>query len=156
MTVTTRELIDDFLQQRRLAVVGVSRDPKNFANTLFRELRQRDYDVVPVNPNAKELEGLPCFRRVQDIRPAVDGALLLTAPEVTNQVVRDCAEAGISRLWLHRGGGQGAVSQTAIDYCSGNGISVVAGHCPFMFLPDTGFGHRLHGFVKKLAGSYPK
>ena len=92
---TTRAQIDDFLAQKRLAFVGVSRNPKDFSRGLFRELQQRGYDVIPVNPQATELDGQPCWARVQDITPPVDGALLMTPPHVTNQVVRDCAEAGI-------------------------------------------------------------
>ena len=107
--MTTRAAIDDFLAQKRLAVVGVSRNPKDFSQGLFRELRRRGYDVVPVNPNGTEVEGERCFPRVQDIAPPVDGALLMTPPETTERVVRDCVEAGISRIWMHRGGGAGAV-----------------------------------------------
>lgn len=153
--MTTYELIQDFLGQRRLAVVGVSRNPQDFSRTLFRELRQRGYEVVPVNPQATELEDQPCFARVQDITPPVDGALLMTPPEVTEQVVHDCAEAGISRVWLHRGEGIGAVSQKAIDFCQAHDIKVVPGFCPFMFLPETALFHRAHGWVLKLVGRYP-
>jgi predicted CoA-binding protein len=153
--MTTRELIDDFLGQKRVALVGVSRNPKDFSRTLYRELQQRGYEVVPVNPQATELEGQPCFARLQDINPPVDGALLMTSPEVTDQIVHDCAEAGISRVWLHRGEGIGAVSQSAVDFCQAHHIKVVPGFCPFMFLPQTAFFHRAHGFVMKISGRYP-
>ena len=111
--------------------------------------------MVPVNPGVSEVEGHKCFARLQDIIPSVDGALLMTAPPVTEGVVRDCLAAGISRVWLHRGGGTGAVSQEAIDFCQQQGIRVVAGYCPYMFLPKTPFFHRLHGFLMKLTGHYP-
>ncbi len=153
--MTTRELIDDFLGQKRVALVGVSRNPKDFSRTLYRELQQRGYEVVPVNPQATELEGQPCFARLQDINPPVEGALLVTSPEVTDQIVHDCAEAGISRVWLHRGEGIGAVSQSAVDFCQAHHIKVVPGFCPFMFLPQTTFFHRAHGFVMKISGRYP-
>lgn len=153
--MTTRKQIDDFLALQRLAVVGVSRNDNDFTRRLFRELRQRGYDVVPVNPQATAIEGLRCFARVQEISPPVAGALLMTPPAVTEQVVRDCAEAGVRHVWMHRGEGVGAVSQAAIDFCNAQNIAVVAGFCPFMFLPDTGFIHRAHGFILKLTGSYP-
>lgn len=153
--MTTRELIDDFLGQKRVALVGVSRNPKDFSRTLYRELQQRGYEVVPVNPQTTELEGQPCFARLQDINPPVEGALLVTSPEVTDKIVHDCAEAGISRVWLHRGEGIGAVSQSAVDFCQAHHIKVVPGFCPFMFLPQTAFFHRAHGFVMKISGRYP-
>jgi hypothetical protein len=70
-------------------------------------------------------------------------------------VVRDCADAGIRRVWMYRVGGQGGVSPEAVEFCRKNGIDVVEGYCPYMFLPSTAFPHRAHGFLMKLVGSYP-
>jgi len=155
MTVTTRELIDEFLAQKRLALVGVSHDPKDFSRNMFRELTRRGYDMVPVNPNLTEVDGALCFDCLQDVAPAVAGALVMTPPDQTEQVVRDCAEAGIKRVWLHRGVGTGAVSRDAVDFCDDHGLSVIAGYCPYMFLDDTPAFHRVHRFFFKLTGRYP-
>ena len=155
MSTTTRENIEAFLRQHRLAFVGLSRTANDFSRTLYEEFRKRGYDVVPVNPNATEIHGQPCYKSVRDIQPPVDGALLLTPPEVSEQVVRDCATAGIKYVWMQRGEGIGSVSAAAVEFCEQNGIQVVPGQCPFMFLPDTMFLHRVHGFVKKLTGTYP-
>lgn len=57
---------------------------------------------------------------------------------------------------MYRVGGKGAVSQAALEFCNENGIRVVPGFCPLMFLPDAGWFHRLHGFVMKITGSYPR
>jgi hypothetical protein len=125
---------------------------------IWHELRDRRYDVVPVNPNTAELEGQRCYARVQDIEPPVEGVVVMTPPAVTDQVVRDCDAAGISHVWLHRGagGGPGAVSKAAVEYCESHGMDVVAGQCPYMFLPGTPFFHGLHAFTRKITGSYPK
>lgn len=145
----------EFLAQRRVALVGVSHDPRELSRALFRELRHRGYDVVPVNPLLESVEGVPCARRVQDVKPTVDWALLMTSPEMSNHVVRDCAEAGVTRVWLHRGVGRGAVSPVAAAFCHDHGIAVVDGACPFMFLPRVGFVHRAHRFVARLLGHDP-
>jgi uncharacterized protein len=85
----------------------------------------------------------------------VDGALVMTAAEKSEGVVQDCAAAGIHRVWLHRGGGVGAVSEAAVSFCEQHDIKAVAGHCPYMFLPETAWFHRAHGFFMKLGGRYP-
>ncbi|MGO8793750.1 MAG: CoA-binding protein [Candidatus Sulfotelmatobacter sp.] len=149
------EIIEDFLAQKRIAMVGISRDPKNFSGMLFAELCRRGYDVVPVNPNAPEVQGKRCFARVQDIQPPVEAALLMTSPEVTEAIVKDCAAAGITRIWMYRAGGTGAVSAKAVQFCQENGIAVVPGECPFMFFPKPGL-HGIHGFVRKIMGNYPR
>ena len=150
------DTIEDFLAQKRIAMIGISRNPKDFSAALFQELRQRGYDVIPVNPKVSEVMGQHCFARVQEIQPPVEAALLMTKPEVTDQVVSDCAAAGIRRVWMYRAGGKGAVSLNALVYCQEHGIQVVPGQCPFMFLPDCGGVHKLHGFVRKITGRYPK
>jgi len=153
--MTGRERIEDFLGQKRFAIVGVSRRPKAFSRAVLREFRERGYDAVPVNPEAREMDGKPCFARLQEIQPPVGGALLMTPPALTDKVVRDCAEAGVKRVWMYRATGQGAVSADAVKFCEANGIAVIAGECPMMFLQGGAWFHRLHGWVKKIAGSYP-
>jgi predicted CoA-binding protein len=150
------ETIEDFLAQKRIAMIGVSRNPKDFSAVLFEELRKRGYDMVPVNPNATEVLGQISFARVQEIQSPVDAALLMTTAEVTDTVVSDCVDAGIRRIWMYRASGKGAVSEKAVAFCRERGIQVVPGQCPFMFLPGSGGIHKLHGFVRKITGRYPK
>lgn len=156
--MATKQQIDSFLGLKRLAVVGVSRDPKHFSHMIWQEFRQRRYDAIPVNPNATEIDGTACFAHVQDIQPPVEGVVIMTPPNVTEEVVRDCAAAGVEHVWMHKGagGGQGAVSREAVAYCEAHGMDVVDGHCPYMFLPGTPFFHGLHAFGKKITGSYPR
>jgi len=146
----TRELIENLLGQKRIAVVGVSRNPRHFSSGLLRELRQRGYEAVPVNPNVAEIDGLRCFAHAQDITPPVEGAFLLAPPQVSEQVLRDCAEAGIRLVWMLR------ASPAALEFCRQNGIRVIAGYCPHMFLPEAHWFHRFHGWLLKVAGKYPR
>jgi uncharacterized protein len=150
------ETIHGFLAQKRIAMVGISRESTSLSVKLFEELCRRGYDVIPVNPNTPEALGRRCFARVQEIPPPVDAALLMTSPTVTEAVVRDCAEAGIRWVWMYRAGGEGAVSVQAVQFCRERGIDVIPGECPFMFLPDTAGIHRLHGLIRKITGRYPR
>lgn len=153
--MTSREQIDQFLNEARIAIVGVSRDPQDFSRALLREFVQRGYDVVPVNPQAVEIDGLPCFAGVQAIDPPVGGVLVMTPPHASDGVMQDCVAAGVKRVWLHQGVGQGSVSADAVARAKAHHIDVIAGYCPFMFLPRTHFLHRLHGVGLKLQGRYP-
>ena len=158
MTIPTPplETIEDFLAQKRIAMIGVSRDPKEFSADLFQEFRRRGYDMVPVNPKVSEVMGQPCYARAQDIQPPVDAALLMTKPEITDEVVSDCAAAGIRRVWMYRAAGKGAVSLKAVAFCREHGIQVIPGQCPFMFLTGAAGVHKFHGFFRRITGRYPK
>jgi predicted CoA-binding protein len=139
-----------------VAVVGVSRHPKDFSRSLFRELQRRGYDVVPVNPESTEVDSLRCYSHIGEIQPPVEAALLMTSPAVTEKIVLECEAAGIRHVWMYRAGGTGAVNAAAVTFCEAHGIGVVAGECPFMFLPEAGWFHRFHGFCRKLTGAYPQ
>jgi uncharacterized protein len=154
--MTRMETIQDFLAQKRFAFIGVSRQPKDFSRALFREFQTRDYEPVPLHLEAQEIEGARCFAHLRDIQPPVDSVLLMTSPTVTNLVLRECVEAGIKRVWFYRASGQGALSEGALEICRANGIDAIPGECPFMFFDHTPWFHRFHGFVKKIAGAYPR
>ena len=149
------ESIERFLTIKRFAMVGVSRNPRDFSAMLFDEFCRRGYEVIPVNPNASTVRSRTCFARVQDIQPPVTAALLMTSPAATESVVSDCAAAGIRQVWMYRAVGKGAVSPKAISFCQEHSIDVIPGECPFMFLGSGGI-HFLHGLFRKLTGSYPK
>jgi len=147
--------IKDFLAQKRIAVVGVSHDPKDFSRALLRTLRERGYDAVAVNPELSSADDAPCFDRLADVSPQVDGVLVMTSPAVTDQIVQECAKLRIPRVWMYRAGGKGAVSPQAVEFCEDHGIAVVPGECPYMFLGESGWFHRFHGFIKRISGAYP-
>lgn len=153
---TSLETIHEFLNQKRIAIIGVSREPRSFSVMLFSELLRCGYDPIPVNPHTPNVLGRPCFGRVQDVTPPVKAALLITPPQVTEMVVADCARAGIRLVWMHRGVGTGAVSPKAVAFCRAQGIEVIAGECPFMFLSPLRGVHRIHRFWHKITGRYPK
>lgn len=153
--MTVRRAIDEFLACRRVAFVGVSSQPDDFSRVVFHELVTRGFDVIPVNPRLAEVEGRRAYARVQDIPEPVEAALLMTPPQVSETVMKDCAEAGIHHVWLHRGAGRGSVSDAAVAEGERNHMSVVPGECPMMFLDEPAWPHRLHAWGKKMIGQYP-
>ncbi|MCB9076195.1 MAG: CoA-binding protein [Anaerolineaceae bacterium] len=151
-----KETVSDFLAQERIAVVGVSRSEGAAANAIYKKLRETGYQVFPVNPNAQEIEGDPCYANVRSIPEGVDGVIIATQPQVTDQIVRECAAAGISRVWMHRSFGGGSVSPEAVDYCRTHNITVIPGGCPMMFCEPVDMGHKCIRWILNLTGGLPK
>jgi predicted CoA-binding protein len=147
--------IRDFLAQRSITIVGVSRDAGELSRMLFRTLRKRGCNVFAVNPAMDTVDDVPCYPSLRHLPAPVDGVLVMASPAVTDQVVRECADLCIPRVWMYRAGGQGAVSKPAIEFCKEHGIAVVPGECPYMFLSGEPWYHRFHGVIRKVAGSYP-
>lgn len=139
--------VEAFLAGKRLAVVGVSRDPSQPANAIYRRLRELGYDVFPVNPSAGELEGDRAYADIASLPDEVDGAVVLVPPEAAEGVVRACAEKGIPRIWLHRSFGAGSVSEAAVARGKELGVEVLAGGCPMMFAEPVDAAHKCMRFL---------
>lgn len=148
--------IQKFLNQDRIAVVGVSRNPNDFSRVLLREFMTRGYEVLPINPNAKEIEGKTCYPHLRDIHPPVYAALLMTPPQRTGEIVRQCLEEGIRSIWIYGIFGSTKVDREIARYCEANELSLIAGFCPFMFFPNTAFYHRCHTWIWKALKLYPQ
>lgn len=156
--ITLRDAATDFLNQRRIAVAGVSRHPEggHSANGIYNRLKQRGYEVFAVNPNADEVEGDRCYHSISDIPGGVDAVLVSTAPDASEDVVRECVELGITRVWLHRAFGQGSMNTEAVDYGKARGIDVIPGGCPLMFDPASDAGHKMMKTILTLMGIVPR
>jgi len=152
---TLREAANEFLGHTRIAVAGVSRDEKQTANAIYRHLRKHGYDVVPVNPSAKELEGDRAYPSVTAIPEPPDGVLIVTHPEAAPAVARDCVEAGVPRVWMHRSFGEGSVSDEATAICRDAGIAVLDGGCPMMFLEPVDIAHKCFRWLLGRTGKLP-
>ena len=150
-----KEAAAEFLVHKRIAVTGVSRQPKSHgSNTVYKRLRERGYDVFAVNPNADEVEGDRAYKDVSSIPGGVDAVVIATRPEIAEQTMHECAELGIKHVWMHWGAGGSSVSEAATDYGRQHSIKVIDGGCPLMFGPTADVGHKVMRRV--LAGHVPK
>jgi uncharacterized protein len=141
---TMRDAATAFLANKRIAVTGVSRSPKDHgANTVFNRLRDRGYEVFAINPNADEVEGAHSYHDLKSVPGGVDAVVIATRPEIADDTMRECADLGINQVWMHRGPGAGSVSATATDYGRKHGITVIDGGCPCMYDPTADFGHKV-------------
>ena len=152
-----KEAASEFLTSKRVAVTGVSREPKNHgSNVVYQRLRDRGYEVFAINPNADEVEGDPCYHDLRSIPGGVDAVVIATRPERAEQTMRECADLGIKHVWMHRGPGAGSVSEVAADYGRARGIAVIDGGCPCMFGPTADRGHKAMRVVFTLTGNVPR
>ena len=140
--------IVEFVQGRRLAVVGVSRAHRKYGNHAYRELKARGLDVMAVHPELASIEGDPCFKSLAELPRPADGVLVCVQPEKVPEVLRQAAAAGIRRVWLQAG----AESDAAIKLAAELGRDLVQGECILMYAPPVRGFHRLHRGLRRLFG----
>jgi predicted CoA-binding protein len=142
--MTTRRDIEAFLALRRIAVAGVSRSAASYSRLVFRELRRRGYDVVPVHPAAEQIEGIPCARTMGEVTPPPDAALILTHPSLYAKVGEEARRAGAAAVWFRQKG-------VPLE-----GVAVIENECPLMWLRGTGWIHRFHRALRRWSGTLPE
>ena len=143
-------LVQDFLAQKKIAVVGVSDKRETGCNLAYKKFKENGYQVYAVNPRLATFDGAPCYPDLKSIPEKPEAVFILTNPTVAEQIVQQCVALGVKHVWMHclmgtRPGltaSMTSVSQDAVRLCRENGIAVIPGACPNQFLrPD--FGHAL-------------
>ena len=123
-----QDLIEEFMAQKRFAVVGATADTAKYGNQIVRNLKDRGYEVYPVNPGLKELMGIKCYPNLSEIPVRIDVVDFVVPPHVTEKILSECKELGLDRIWLQ----PGSESETAIAFCIENKLKVVHDVCVMM------------------------
>lgn len=143
-------LVQDFLAQKKIAVVGVSDKRDTGCNAAYRRFKAAGYTVSAVNPRLTTFEGDPCYPDLKSIPETPDAVFILTNPKISEQIVQQCVDLGIRHVWMHcmmgvkpgLAASTTSVSPTAVQMCYDHGIAVIPGTCPNQYLkPD--FGHSM-------------
>ncbi len=154
-----KTLVQDFLAQKTIAVVGVSDRRETGSNASYRKFKQTGYKVYAINPRIQEFDGDPCYPDLKSLPEKPDGVFILANPAVTEKIVQECVDLGIPRVWMHcmlgtRPGlaaGMSSVSRAAVEVARRNNIMVIPGACPNQFL-DADPGHRMMRGLWSLLG----
>ena len=148
----TKASIDSFLSTRKIAIAGVSRDPKKFGHLVFKQLRDKGFEVYPINPNVDYIDGTPCFRNVSSLPLNIHSLLIITPKKHTRDVVSEAISKGIDSIWIQ----QMSDTPEAIELTRSHSLNLITGECILMHIePVTGF-HKFHRSIKRLFGRYPK
>ena len=155
-------LVQNFLAQKKIAVVGVSDKRETGCNLAYTKFKENGYQVFAVNPRISTINGDACYPDLKSLPEKPDAVFLLTNPKVTDQIIQQCVDLGIKHVWMHcmmgtkpgLAAGMTSVSQSAVEMCEANGIEVIPGSCPNQYLNPDG-GHKfmrglwsLLGFMK--------
>jgi predicted CoA-binding protein len=117
--------IQDFVNRRTWAVVGVSHDQAKYGHRIFRSLRASGYIVYGVNPKGGELDGQSLYASLADLPAKVEVVDVVVPPPVTEQVVKEAHRLGLNRVWMQ----PGAESEAAIEWAEAHGMEVVHDAC---------------------------
>jgi len=148
-------LISDFLMQNRIAVVGVSRNGKAPANHIYKKFKEEGYTVFAVNPNTSIIDGDTVYHDIMSIPGGIEAVVIATHPDITLDIMKQCAGIGVKYVWIHRAFDQGSYHDDAVKYAKLRHINLIENGCPMMYLsPD--LVHRCMKWVLKNTGRNPE
>lgn len=140
--------IDDFIKSKKIAVVGMSRSGKKFGNYACKELKSKGYEIYPVHPEAKEIDGLICSPDLKSLNGKVDGIWISLPPQKVSQVLEEVSEIGLHNIWLQQGAWSEDVQKT-IDRLH---LKVVSKKCILMYAQPVQSIHKFHRTIKGIFG----
>ena len=100
---TEQDAVKAMLAMHRIAVVGMSPDPHKAGSYVPKALRERGREIVPVNPNYDQIDGLKCYRSLAAVPGEIEGVLVFRRPEFCGAVAREAADVKAKGLWLQSG-----------------------------------------------------
>jgi len=150
--MTELETIKNFLSAKKIAIAGASRDPKKFGHSILKELSDKGYEVYPVNPEADEIAGFKCYRKLTDLPDDVAHLHIVTNKSRSAEIVQQAVNRGIQNIWLQLS----SDSPEAIELIKKHKLDGISKRCILMYAePVKGF-HNFHRFLNKFFGTYAK
>ncbi len=121
------DVIRDILATpRRIAVVGCSPDPSRDSNEIATLLMRKGHTVIPVNPNAGEILGQPCYASLHDIPGPIDMVDIFRRADQAGAVVDEAIAVAAKIVWLQLG----VIDEAAARRAQQAGLTVVMDRCP--------------------------
>jgi predicted CoA-binding protein len=148
---TSIHAVNQFFMSKIIAVAGVSRKPEKFGSVIFKELSDKGFSPVPINPNMESFEGQTCYNSVNSLPEGIEALVLVTPPAQSLVLARQAVEKGIRRIWVQPGAGSPELN----EFISGHEIEFVSGQCILMHLEPVKGIHAIHRFLSKIFGAYP-
>ena len=147
----SKAMIDQFLAAPVIALAGVSRDPKKFGYQVFKQMKTQNREVLPINPQADQIDGITCYRSIALLPAGVQHIVLLTPKNMTAGAVSEAVAAGIRNIWIQ----QMSDTPEAIRLAEAAGVRPITGECIFLHTEPVKGVHKFHRAIRRLFGRMP-
>ena len=87
----------------KIALVGASNDRSKFGNRIYRDLRSKGYNVIPINPKDENIEGDKAYTSIQMMEQLPDIVNFVVPPPIAMKVAQNVVELGVEYLWFQPG-----------------------------------------------------
>ena len=98
--------LDSIFRPKRIALVGVSNNPKSVGGITLKNLVGGGFRgvVYPVNPRHEAVMGIPCYTDLHSLPKTPDLAVIMTPAKQVPDIVKSCGETGIDGVIIMSAG----------------------------------------------------
>ena len=86
-----------------IALIGASNDRNKYGNKIYRDLRNKGYNVTPINPKEEKIEGDRAYTSIEEMKELPDIANFVVPPPVAIRIAQNITNLGIKHLWFQPG-----------------------------------------------------
>lgn len=117
--------IDEILKMKKIAVVGLSKDPSKPSHYVPKYMRERGYKIIPVNPTVEEILGEKCCKSLSEVQESIDVVNIFRPSNEALQIVRDAIKKKAKAVWMQ----EGIINEEAAAEARKHGLLVVMDRC---------------------------
>lgn len=147
----TLDRLATFFDTKNVAIAGVSRNKKKFGNQIYAALKNRGFNVIPINPNADKIDDIPCLKGVEDLNSNTDRLIIVTPKSETDAILKAALEKGIKHIWIQ----QHSETDKSLSLAEEYKQEIITKRCVFMFAEPVNGIHKFHRFILKTFNKYP-
>ena len=119
------ETIQSIFQMRSIAVVGMSPKPERPSHYVAMYMKEKGYDIIPVNPGHKKIAGMTCYPSLLEIPYKIDVVDVFRRPEHVLPIAELAVEICAKALWLQ----DTIINVEAAEIAEKAGLLVVMNDC---------------------------
>lgn len=121
-------------QEKTVVVLGASPNPERYSYKAVAKLLAAGFNVLPVHPASKEIQGLPCKKNLAEIRGPVHTISVYINADRLESMLPDLLAVKPQRIIFN----PGTENKAVIKQCQEQGIEVILG-CTLVMLSNGQF-----------------
>ena len=118
--------IDQLLNLKTWAIVGLSNNKERAAFGVAKLLIEKGHTIIPVHPKAETVPGQTSYAKLSDIPVPVDVVDVFVNSDLAGDVVNEAIKIGAKGVWLQLD----VIDTAAIERAQEAGLLAVMNHCP--------------------------
>jgi acetate---CoA ligase (ADP-forming) len=130
-------MLESLIYPQTVAVLGASRDPAKVGHAFVANLLKSGFqgNIVPVNPQAKEILGLKCYRALEEYDGKVDLGIVVVPPKLVKDAIQSSIRAGakvvtvITAGFKEVGADGAALEEELVEMCRSQGVRLMGPNC---------------------------